>query len=321
VGETNLINPIDAWNGEKTKAFRKSILDGSFRFCSGCPSLAPKVPPLARIDEINDPFYADIIQNKRLTVSKIGYLNLAYDRSCNLKCPSCRTQFIHLSEGPEYERLKTLQNKIIKDFLLKNNNIDKVEYLKVTGSGDPFGSKLYMDLLKSINDKDYPPFNITILTNGVLLTEKTWSELSCMNHRIKEIEISVDAVQEETYSLIRGGSWKILSKNLRFISRLRNEGRIDFFKIIMVVQKHNWKEMKDFIQMGKDLNVDEISFSPIRPWSGNKTHCEKSAVHVPSHPEYHSLLDYLKDPIFNGDSSVKIQLGALQSLRPISQKK
>jgi hypothetical protein len=59
-------------------------------------------------------------------------VNCSYDRSCNLSCPSCRTQVI--VESRNRERISGIQGKINDDALAD------ARLLYITGSGDPIGS-------------------------------------------------------------------------------------------------------------------------------------------------------------------------------------
>jgi len=80
------------WNGEKAQEIRRSILDGSFRYCNRtlCPYLQTATEPVQKVGDIKDEELRNIIE-KKLTVLPFGprAINCSYDRSCNLFCQSC----------------------------------------------------------------------------------------------------------------------------------------------------------------------------------------------------------------------------------------
>ena len=59
-----------------------------------------------------------------------------FDQSCNLKCPSCRLQFINY-EGKQRERTEEL----IQNIEDQVGNI--LTHIECTGSGDPFFSRTF----------------------------------------------------------------------------------------------------------------------------------------------------------------------------------
>lgn len=144
---------------------------------------------------------------------------------------------------------------------------------------------------------------ISLITNGVLLTQSTWNKIENVHKAIKEINVSIDAATENTYKILRrGGNFKKLLKNMSFLSSLRRDGIINFLRISFVVQWLNYQEMKSFVKIGIKYNCDYIIFSKISNW-GTYTKEEFSdiAIHNPVHPEHSNFLEHLKDPIFKDD--------------------
>ena len=177
----------------------------------------------------------------------------------------------------------------------------------MTGSGDPFGSKIFRELLFSINGSQYPNVKINLQTNGVMFTEKYWSNMSQIHNNISNVLISLDASSEEVYKITRrGGSWPTLMKNLKFISELRADNRIKFVRLDFVVQKNNYRDMVGFINIGKKFNVDECYFALISNWdTWSAKEFEQHAIWESSHPEFRDFIDVMTDPIFD-DSIVNL---------------
>ena len=85
----------EVWNSAPAQAIRASVLDGSYRYCSktACPKIqANSLLPAGDL-AASDPFWAEVIAAQRTRMdSGPRIVNLAYDRTCNLSCPSCRTE-------------------------------------------------------------------------------------------------------------------------------------------------------------------------------------------------------------------------------------
>lgn len=292
----------EIWNSSSAIEIRKSILDDSFRYCNqNCPyltsGLVDKESPLQIVEDVSD---------KNVVVDYPKWINLCYDRSCNLACPSCRKDFINVREGAEHVRLNSIQDKIM-DYASEA----KPDWLYVTGSGDCFASKLFKQLLTNL-----VPWNnlkLYLHTNGMLFNERTWSQLSHIHSNISWVHVSIDAASDSSYKKNRiGGNWDILNRNLKYISELKNQGSIETFEISFVVQKNNWSEMKDFVALGESLNVDRVLFSPLGDWGTfEKQDYKERCVHLREHPDHFKMIDFLRDPVFKKEI---VRLGAFRGL-------
>ena len=47
---------------------------------------------------------------------------------------------------------------------------------------------------------------------------------------------------------------------------MRKEGKVDFFAMLFIVQKENYKEMDSFIDLSEKIGADNVSFSQITNW-------------------------------------------------------
>ena len=279
-------------NSDVALEIRGSILDRSFRYCcrSVCPDI--KLGRLPKRTEITDPDILKAIENNDPRVDRARDVFLSFDPTCNLSCPSCRAS-LRIETGLQRElRLKYTDDVILP--LLQG-----AEYATMNGAGDIFTSRVCRHILEKVNPVDYPGLKFMFLTNGVLLTEKAWADLAHMNSMIRSVSISVDATKEETYNILRrGGNFKKLQENLLFLSRLRREGKLDYFQISLVYQAKNFREMKDFVKQGLSLGVDSIKFSPIGHWGSYETAEYMKQVLYPEHPDFAEFLEIIKDPIF-----------------------
>ena len=287
----------DVFNSKLVQDIRTSILNGSFKYCNHklCPHI--QNDSLPRKSEVKNEYLKNIIDNDIINGLKPRFYNLCYDLSCNLSCPSCRKEKINHSKGPMYQKALEIQNKIIEEVFGEPNE----EYclISVTGSGDPFGSKLFREFLFSINGKDFPNVLFNLQTNGVMFTPKYWDKMRSIQKNINTVIVSYDAGTEKTYNITRrGGNWKKLQENMRFLSQLREDNKINELRIDFVVQKCNYKEIPTVIKIGKELNVDIVYFSKIINWGTfNEEEFNSHAVWKSSHPEFNDYIRVMTNPI------------------------
>jgi hypothetical protein len=172
--------------------------------------------------------------------------------------------------------------------------------MMITGSGDPFYSKIYRDYLINFDASKYPNLqDIQIITNGILLTEKMWGSLQAKLF-IKTIEISVDAGTKETYENVTrlNGDWDKLIENMKFLSKQSSISNMIFS---MVVSQYNYKEMHTFYQIirnifeGSSINVD-INYRQIVHWTASLYTIEdvnNISVFNPIHSNFNNFIEEL----------------------------
>ncbi len=242
------------WNSIYHKIQCLSVCNRTFTFCikNACPALIQR-----KRQSVTDLLIENVKYKK--FIGRPEYLHLSIDETCNLFCESCR-ECIRISKGEELEKTIILKEKLLRD-------ADKtIQSYFLAGNGEVFLSKTYEEIWKSsiINNAK----TIRILSNGMLFTPKKWEEF----YKGKEnaniwVYISIDAATKETYEQIRrGGKFEILLKNLKFISELRKNNIINYFRINFVVQRKNFKEMEQFIKLGIELGVDNVFFTKILNW-------------------------------------------------------
>ena len=125
-------------------------------------------------------------------------LVLSADQRCNLKCPSCRNHLISSLSEDETEMV----NKEVQ-YVWDSRRF--VQIIKMSGNGEVFFSPDQRDLLKKFSHDSFPRLDyISIISNGLLLNQKTLDELRPGSDFIKQIAISLDAGTDNM-----GKSWDI----------------------------------------------------------------------------------------------------------------
>jgi radical SAM protein with 4Fe4S-binding SPASM domain len=307
----------DIWNDKPAQEFRKSVLDGSFRFCNenSCPMLQSKTNEVGSKNRLDWIPYLDVlddIQNEKLILEHDPlHYQMAYDRSCNLSCPSCRPELIY-AKGNERDEINKFQEEIIK-------NIKTSKRLTITPSGDAFASITFRNFLINLKQEDAPNLHgITILTNGLLL-KKYWNDISpYVKSKIDCISVSIDATTSEVYSKIRrGGDFNILVENLEYI---RDIIKVPDFAISTVIQKDNYHQLSDFIKFAKKFNCKRLQYQIFEPdfriW-GEPNYFEEwkdKAVQEKTNRLHQNLLKYI-DEIELNHENLLIDFGPLLNLK------
>jgi MoaA/NifB/PqqE/SkfB family radical SAM enzyme len=244
------------WESEMANDIRKSVYDGTYRHCDKkiCPSLSMllggegKPYNFLHKKDFEKAYNIKSIEDIDNFKNSPKEILFGFDRSCNLKCPSCRTKLIPNDDidSIEHKQKLHLLNSI------ETNYANTLEKICITGSGDPFYSKIFRDYLINFKKEKYPNLKgIQIITNGNLLDEKMWSTLKAAPY-IKIVEVSIDAATKETYETKTrlNGQWDKLIDNLKFLSKIDS---IEEFVCSMVVSKHNYKEMFLFYELITDI--------------------------------------------------------------------
>jgi MoaA/NifB/PqqE/SkfB family radical SAM enzyme len=226
----------------------------------------------------------DIFLKKLVIDEKPRHLNYSLDLSCNLKCPSCRSDYIQNDPNLNVDQT-------VKDFELIASSAETILF----SGGEVFFSKRNLSIIKSITPKKYPRLkSITVMTNGLNLNEFMWANLGVSKSYIKRVLVSIDAGNEETYKLVRGGNWNTLISNLEFIRELRRSKQIDFFSIQFVPRLDNYESMIDFINLGNIYEVDRIHFQTFCQWPDSPLNFNEQAIHLNRHPFYPKFLSLSK---------------------------
>ena len=280
----------ELWKDKQAQALRASIIDGSFKYCSrmSCAPISARSLPRRDSPEAQAIIASFTAETGEIPPPK--EVILSHDRSCNLSCPSCRTGNIVAGKSKQ----KSLDD-LVETALLPT--LRQAERVYITGSGDPFGSNHFRRLIKRLKRDEFPNLFIDLHTNGQLWDEKAWTDLDLAG-RVDTAQISIDAAEEETYGVVRrGGTLQRLLKNLEFVKTLREAGEIRRLMISMVVQKLNYREMPDFVRLGKRFGADDISFQMIRNWGTYSTkEFEDIYIGDPAHPDHAGLAKVLEAP-------------------------
>ena len=232
------------WLGEAANRVRQSVIDEDFTYCNWACSYLSILPD-------SGPVTPPTLPNFPTTIK------LDLDRSCNLKCPSCREGVIIEKNSTKIDKQIELFNQI-KQWGMENPNT----VLKIVpmASGEIFASHSGLQFLKSLIDYPYNNLRLEITTNGTLIT-RNQELIENISHLINFFSISIDAATPETYAVVRGGNWQELMLGLEFIKNTISKP----LSVRFCIQKNNWHEIEQFAELANKFNA-VINYQKLLDW-------------------------------------------------------
>ena len=274
------------------RELQASILDGTYKYCN------EKNCGLIQSKELSP-----VIEHKPDT---INWINLAWDDSCNLTCPSCRKDFIFVSEGPEFELRMRMVDHLVR-LIEKHDHFLK---FSISNDGDPFASLINRDFMSKLNVKGMP-IEIEIVTNGIL-AKAHWFKMKGIWDNVIRFKISMDAASPDIYHQVRrGGTWDKLIESIKYIAQWKKDtnSKMELMSNF-VVQNSNYKDMLSYAMLCEELGFTEIYFQRIQNW-GTFSNFEEEAVWMETHPNHEDFLTYLNHPLLKNN---KVNLTNLSDL-------
>lgn len=262
----------EIWLDEPATRVRQAVADGDFTYCNWeCSAL------------LN-------LQNRPTVIQPVldfpSRIVISMDRSCNLKCPSCREDMIMEKNSLKISKqIKMFEE--IKQWAL--DNPDRKINIVPMASGDVFASHSGLKFLKSL--VNYPGNNLKleITTNGTLINHNRELLLD-IKHLLKSFSISLDAATRETYALVRGGNWQELIAGLEFLyNTLRLQITLNF-----CIQKNNWHEIEQFADFAAKFEA-RVSYQKLQDF-GHWTikWWREQSIFDRTKPSFNSALEMLE---------------------------
>ena len=168
-------------------------------------------------------------------------ISINIDESCNLRCPSCRSDLIMRDSGAEYEAKLAQVRHVVR--LLEE--FDQPVHIVMSGNGDPLASAIMRPLIHEFQPR--PTQTFRLFTNGLLLKKQL--EKSRIVPNITQYFISIDAGSAEVYHHVRQpGRWSVLIDNLNYLQTVaKTHGAEVLLKFVL--QRDNWHDMENFVNL------------------------------------------------------------------------
>lgn len=248
------------WTSMEWQEFRKSLLDGTFRYCqkNNCPNIIGGWLP--KKSEYQSIAFSKMLKGDFSIIPELEELHFSYDAHCNLKCPSCRVEINANSKEKNAELDEFYVDKL-------EPMVKKVKHLCLSGCGEALLSPHSRKVIESLLPEKYPDLQVELRTNVTVLNERNWLRLGEGRKVIKHIAVSIDAASRELFEKLRfPAKWDVVMENLKYIQKLRKNNEIKIFEFHVVLQEDNIEELVDIIKMAIEHDADVITFSKIINW-------------------------------------------------------
>lgn len=312
-----LMDPIadkqhdDTWNGSGAKEFRRSIIEGDYKYCNKrlCSvfnnpeyNMIPRKEVAresrdtsqqvlgneARVKRGAELLKTQLKRNEPYQVDRPRHIFIAYDEGCNLACPSCRKEIKQVS-STQIDKMDELFENVVRPLLERGPTI-----LTASGHGDPLGSRHLRKKLPTLSGERYADLKIDLQTNGLLLNQSGWETLRPIEDKIRAIRVSIDAGEKKTYEVLRfPGNWDVLMDSLEMTKSRKNELG---FKLILnfCIQECNFREIPSFLKLGERFNADRMNLQHLVNWGTYSAEdYKKRNVVDRSHPDHKEFVDIL----------------------------
>lgn len=253
----------DIWENPQAQAIRQDVRDRKFTHCA-----------VDRCGIMDGNIHWD-----RYNIS----INI--DESCNLRCPSCRSDLIMKDSGPEYEQ-KLERARHIVDLL---EGFDEPCHIIMSGNGDPLASAIMRPLIHEFQPKVTQTFRL--FTNGLLLRKQL--EKSRILPNITQYFISIDAGSAEVYHQVRQpGRWEVLLSNMEYLRGVAQQYRAEVL-LKFVLQRDNWHDMENFVDLCQTLGFQGV-INRLEDWGTWSTFTEQDVIGNHRHPLHEQAMIELK---------------------------
>jgi wyosine [tRNA(Phe)-imidazoG37] synthetase (radical SAM superfamily) len=298
----------EIWNGERAKEFRRTILDGSYRFCKLKRCLFYGNNNSFFLEEEISKLFKEICPPPET-------VDFCHDRICNVRCVMCRDEHIRNSK----EATKFLDDKIESVFLPFAAN---AKFCIMNGDGEALASSHFRKLIKKIVEKS-PDAMFKIRSNGLMADKKNFESLG-ITDKVQDVVISLHASKKKIYNkIVLDSDFNRIIKNIEYLCSERNKNGLPNIFLVSVVSALNYFDMIPFIKMAKKYNSYVSFFEHIitEPTKMNLQY-KKMAVFKPWHPKYNKYVRITKK-IFKNEKwrrQINTFSPLLFNLEPISLK-
>ncbi|HVW20861.1 MAG TPA: radical SAM protein [Opitutaceae bacterium] len=174
---------------------------------------------------------------------------------CNLECIHCpHPDFKRSAHFGSRSLPRELHDKMVEE--VRTHGRGHTQYIRYTSNGEPLIHSGIYDML------DHAVQNsgvfITLTTNGTILNAPRVEGL--LRSGLHLIDVSIDAVKAETYSLIRRkGRLDVTQSNVQRLIAMRNETRARTRIVVSFVeQPQNSEEAADFERFWTEQGADRV---------------------------------------------------------------
>ena len=170
---------------------------------------------------------------------------------CNFRCTMCQ-----VSEWPKGRRARDMTLDEFKRLIDQQYSLVEI---KIQGQGEP--TLQGDDFIAMISYARSKAIWVRVITNGSLLhLRDNYKKL--IDSGVNEVQISIDGADKKTFEDIRRGSvFEQVIKNCRSINDYCHQLGIERTKMWTVVQAGNRHQIRELIELGRDVGFKSLVFS------------------------------------------------------------
>lgn len=194
------------------------------------------------------------------------YMEISPSGACNHRCTYCALDFM------EYQR-RYLNTNILKERLSEMGDLG-VKSMMFAGEGEPL---LHKDIAEIIKHTKTSGIDVSITTNGVLMTEALADEVLA---DVEWIKVSINGATKGTYAEIhrsKPDDFETVIKNMTYAVKVRSEND---YKCALGVQllllPENQHEVTLLAELARDIGMDYLVIKPYSQHPLSKTDRYKS---------------------------------------------
>lgn len=193
---------------------------------------------------------------KQVRIFPMGYI-------CNHACPMCWREHLTPQMRQKLTKAFSTTDLQLDDYLRIIKTLPaSVERVVLCGGGEPLLFPKIDILLGTIKKRGIEGH---VITNGTRLTPELSDKLIAMNW--DALYISVNGATQKVYTEINGvDSYTQVLNSIRYLVNHRIQRLSPKIGISLCIQKGNYKEIVQFVELGISLGVDEVFFGPLSPY-------------------------------------------------------
>ena len=266
----------DIWTSPAARALQQDIADRLYSHCA-----VDRCGILEHPIETRHYAWQDSEQALRSDY-RCYYVSINIDDSCNLACPSCRSDLHQMTTGPEYQqKLAWIQHTVA---LLEK--FDQPVHITMTGNGDPLASAIMRPLLWDY--RPGPEQTIRLCTNGLRLQKQLTD--NPITRSIRQYFISTDAGSAAVYEQVRRpGRFDLLLKNLDWLQQLVHQQPQTEVLLKFVLQQANWTDQEAFVDLCRRYGFRGI-INRLEDWGTWSNYSQQDVIGNKQHPEHAAAL-------------------------------
>lgn len=278
----------DVLNSPKAMDIRKSVTDGSYKYCNHVDCGAMVRDDLTKV-EAAPAVISKSISTGDFRIDHPTEVLFAFDQTCNLSCPSCRTERITEKFSQSVAKAQAVEEKF-------SPLLSKAKILHINPAGELFASKPSRKILEMINDETCPDIRLAIISNGTLFSEQEWKKFPGIHNKVQSIRVSIDAATKETFEKLRRlGKYDVFVENMKFLRHLRMTV-VPELKFSFTYQIDNFREMPAFVDFCAEMHADYAIFERLQNITFTPEEYREKAVHFPTHRLHSEFIDVINHP-------------------------